>query len=175
MTSAQTAIFRWVMGIVAAVIAGVIVFEFTHGGAGVTPVDYSGMYDGQTVGAPNGGTVQLQVNEASTASGSTTAEITWGGSLNGSGPCKAPSMRTTLPLTVNSSPTKLPGTSKCHAPSAIQGMSAANSKCRRLRPTTRHRNKGASAPTNRKPDLKSPEDEERPHHDRPAVTRAMTR
>jgi hypothetical protein len=86
MTSAQTAIFRWVMGIVAAVIAGVIVFEFTHGGAGVTPVDYSGMYDGQTVGGPNGGTVQLQVNEASTASGSTTAEITWGGSLNGSGP-----------------------------------------------------------------------------------------
>ena len=77
------------MGIVATVIAALIIAVFTAklhlGGTGGTPVDYSGTYDGQALGGPNGGTVQLQVNEASTASGSTTAEITWGGSLNGSG------------------------------------------------------------------------------------------
>lgn len=77
------------MGMVAAVIAGVIVAviiaHLNPGGTGGTPVDYSGTYDGQALGGPNDGTVQLQVNEASTASGSTTAEITWGGSLNGSG------------------------------------------------------------------------------------------
>jgi hypothetical protein len=73
------------MGIVAAVIAAVIIAKLGLGATGATPVDYSGTYDGQTVGYPSGGTVQLQVNEASTASGSATAEITWGGTLNGGG------------------------------------------------------------------------------------------
>lgn len=92
MASGETVAFkslRWVMGIVgaivASVVAGVITYHLTQGGTAGTPVDYSGTYDGQTAGGPPGGTVQLQVNEASTASGSTTAEITWGGSLNGSG------------------------------------------------------------------------------------------
>lgn len=85
MASEQTATskwFWWVMGIVAGVVAGLIVYYLTQSRAAGTPVDYSGTYDGQTVGGPSGGTVQLQVNDASEAS---TAEITWGGSLNGSG------------------------------------------------------------------------------------------
>lgn len=79
----------WFMGIVAAVIAGVvsavIIAKLNVGGTGGMPVDYSGSYYGQVQGGPSGGTVQLQVNEAGAAGGSTKAEITWGGSLNGSG------------------------------------------------------------------------------------------
>ncbi len=92
MASGETAAsksLQWVVGIVgaivASVIAGLITYHLTQGGTAGTPVDYSGTYDGQTAGGPPGGTVQLQVNEASATGGSTTAKITCGGSLNGSG------------------------------------------------------------------------------------------